>query len=56
MNKKIVTIFAVVVFVVLALLFLRFVIGGAEDEWICDNGNWVKHGHPDVPAPEEPCN
>ncbi|MDD3190767.1 MAG: DUF2178 domain-containing protein [Candidatus Pacebacteria bacterium] len=26
-----------------------------EDDWICDNGQWVQHGHPDFPAPDIKC-
>jgi len=44
---------------VLALVFLifilRFIAGGPEDNWICDNGVWVKHGQPSQPMPEKPC-
>jgi hypothetical protein len=40
-----------VVIIVLALIavliFIRFIIGGAEDNWIKDErGVWVKHGNP----------
>jgi len=34
---------------------LRFLIGGPEDTWICENGKWVKHGNPSSPMPAEPC-
>ncbi len=47
---------AVVVFMLLLLFFLRFVVGGPEDSWICDqNGQWVKHGHPAYPKPQVRC-
>jgi len=36
-------------------LFIRFVIGGNEDSWICVNGQWVEHGHPSTPMPEAQC-
>ena len=26
-----------------------------EDTWICQNGEWVKHGNPSAPMPTEPC-
>ncbi|MBU0572790.1 hypothetical protein KKE18_03865 [Patescibacteria group bacterium] len=42
--------------VITVLLFVRFVIGGSEDDWICVEGQWVKHGSPSVPKPEEKCN
>lgn len=54
MNKifKIV-ISLLIIFVIIA--GVRFLIGGAEDDWICDNGEWVKHGSPSAPMPSEPC-
>ena len=54
--KKITTILVIIVLIILALFFLRFIIGGSEDDWICDNGEWVKHGVPSAPMPTEPCN
>ena len=39
-----------------AWLFIRFVIGGSEDDWICVGGEWVKHGVPSAPMPEKECN
>lgn len=48
-----------VLFLILALLvvwlFARFVIGGPEDDWICVEGQWVKHGSPSTPIPEGEC-
>ena len=26
-----------------------------EDNWLCRNGEWVKHGNPSAPMPTEPC-
>ena len=26
-----------------------------EDDWICDNGMWIKHGAPSLEKPPEPC-
>jgi len=37
----------------LIVTILRF--ATAEDTWLCDHGLWVKHGHPDNPAPLEEC-
>lgn len=37
-------------------VFVRFVLGGPEDTWICYNGEWVKHGNPTMPTPTEACN
>jgi hypothetical protein len=50
--KKLLLTLAVIAAVI---FFLRFVVGGSEDDWICDNGQWVKHGVPSAPMPEEPC-
>lgn len=45
-----------IVFVLVGIvLVLRFVFGGSEDTWICQNGAWVKHGHPSQPQPVIPC-
>jgi hypothetical protein len=34
-----------------ALLLLR----GNEDTWLCTDGQWVAHGHPAAPIPQEDC-
>lgn len=39
-----------------AFLFIRFVLGGPEDDWICQKGEWVKHGQPAAPKPTGNCN
>lgn len=45
--KKVYWIIAVVIVLIIAWLFIRFVIGGGEDSWIKDEkGIWVKHGMP----------
>lgn len=47
----------IVILAVLVMLFgvLRFVGGGPEDSWICQNGSWVKHGNPSSEIPVEDC-
>ncbi len=51
-SKKII----IVIIAVLALwFFIRFVVGGPEDTWICVDGRWIKHGVPSAPMPTEPC-
>ena len=55
MKKRILIIFIVLILLVGAWVGLRFVIGGPEDTWICDNGQWVKHGNPRAPMPREEC-
>lgn len=45
--KKINWIIFAFIFLIIALLFVRFVIGGDEDAWIKDSkGVYVKHGNP----------
>jgi hypothetical protein len=50
-------------FILLAIIFV-IVIGGAglgvrffsgEDNWICQNGQWIKHGNPNAPMPITGC-
>ena len=55
MKKTIVIIFAIIIGVIAIWGYLRFVVGGDEDTWICENGQWVKHGVPSSPMPTEPC-
>lgn len=52
MNKKIIIIVAVIVFIILSVFaYIRF----NEDTWFCQNGQWVKHGHPSSPIPTNGC-
>lgn len=37
------------------VLAVRFLIGGNEDTWICVNEQWVRHGHPKNPPPQNRC-
>lgn len=46
-------VFIFIIFFVLAIATLRLFSG--EDNWICKNGQWIKHGQPDFPAPTIPC-
>jgi uncharacterized membrane protein len=41
-------------FSVILLIGVLRVISG-EDDWMCQNGQWVKHGQPSAPKPEKPC-
>jgi uncharacterized membrane protein len=53
-DKK--TLYAVLVligFLIFAIATLRVFSG--EDNWMCQNGQWVQHGHPDFPAPQIEC-
>jgi len=54
--KKIILYIFVSLFLLFGILgFLRMVVGGGEDTWICVEGKWVKHGVPSAPKPETPC-
>ena len=53
-DKKLLYIFfMLLVFAGLAVVSARLLSG--EDDWICQNGAWVKHGQPSFPAPTVPC-
>ena len=44
----------VVILIVLAVIFgIRIL--SPEDTWICKNGSWQTHGHPQSPSPTTPC-
>ena len=55
MKKPIYIIIAVVIVIIAGAAFLRFVVGGSEDSWICLEGEWVKHGAPSAPKPTTGC-
>jgi len=50
-NKKII----LTIIIVLAILFVLLLIRGSEDTWICVDGEWIKHGVPSAPMPEQEC-
>ncbi|MFH1971096.1 MAG: hypothetical protein ABIJ05_01800 [Patescibacteria group bacterium] len=37
------------------VFILRFVVGGDEDTWLCENNEWVKNGQPAYDHPLEGC-
>jgi len=43
-----------VIFVVIIVISVIRTISG-EDDWVCVNGSWVKHGNPTMPMPQEEC-
>ncbi|MFA6099084.1 MAG: hypothetical protein WCV50_06140 [Patescibacteria group bacterium] len=55
MKKSTYIIIAVVFVLLVAAGFLRFVVGGDEDTWLCDNGQWAKHGDPSASKPTSGC-
>lgn len=53
MNKTILVILVVMIVAAAAIFGVRFF--SEEDSWICENGEWVKHGNPSAAKPTEPC-
>lgn len=46
------------VFFSLALLTIIIIIVrliSGEDDWICQDGRWIKHGKPNAPIPQKEC-
>jgi hypothetical protein len=43
------------ILIAIMILFALAVFRGSEDDWICDNGEWVKHGAPSALMPEGEC-
>jgi uncharacterized membrane protein len=52
-KKKVYLFFAIFVLLLFTFLGIRFFSG--EDDWICQHGQWVKHGQPNFPAPTIEC-
>lgn len=55
MKKTVLLVLVVILIAGSVWAYLRFVIGGDEDIWICENGQWVKHGNPSAAQPMTPC-
>ena len=53
--KKLFLIFLILLIFAGGLLAIRFYFGGEEDEWRCENGQWVMHGRPALPMPNDGC-
>lgn len=52
---KILYVFLIIfVILIIAIIGIRF-FSGDEDTWLCQDGQWVKHGVPRAPMPTEPC-
>lgn len=52
-NKTIAVLVIIVVVVIFIIVTAKFL--SKEDSWICSNGKWIKHGNPNVPAPNDFC-
>lgn len=46
---------AIVIAVILLVVVFAAKLLSNEDDWICQNGEWVKHGHPNAAQPTSPC-
>lgn len=46
-------VFVLILFALLAVFGLRLFSG--EDNWICRDGQWIRHGHPSFPSPAVQC-
>lgn len=55
MKNKIYILLTALLLVFAAVFVLRFVVGGDEDTWICEDGAWVKHGQPVSAPPSTGC-
>ena len=55
MRKKIIYTVVILAAVFVLALAVRFVFGGPEDDWICQDNIWVKHGNPSASQPIIPC-
>jgi len=53
MNKILITIIGLVFVLGMVILGLRFLTD--EDTWLCQNGQWIKHGNPSAPMPTTLC-
>ena len=55
-NKQKFKYLVLAMILLVAVLIIRFgVLGGDEDTWICDEGQWVRHGNPTASRPTTPC-
>jgi putative hemolysin len=54
-HRKKLFIWGILLIIVFSIFVLRFIIGGNEDNWICVNNQWVKHGNPTSPRPKTGC-
>lgn len=52
-EKVLYVAFVALIFILLSVSTTRVFSG--EDDWICESGKWVAHGHPSFPAPTVEC-
>jgi len=52
-KKLLYSLFMLLLFGAMFVVSVRALSG--EDTWVCENGEWTEHGHPDFPAPRAEC-
>ncbi|MDD2752887.1 MAG: hypothetical protein PHN59_07110 [Candidatus Omnitrophica bacterium] len=52
-KKGVIIIIALLVLVIVVIFSIRMF--SQEDDWICKNGVWTKHGQPSATKPDSPC-
>lgn len=53
MKNFILIIFSIIVFVVQIIFVAKF--STPENDWICKDGQWIKHGNPSAQMPIKSC-
>ncbi|MEA3398377.1 MAG: GerMN domain-containing protein [Patescibacteria group bacterium] len=53
--KRIILIFVSLIIFIAIIFGWRFLFGGSEDNWLCQDGEWIKHGSPSAPRPTSGC-
>jgi hypothetical protein len=51
--KKVYFVWAIIIIILATALILRLT--SKEDDWLCENGGWIRHGNPSAPMPTEVC-
>lgn len=55
MKNKTLIFGVVIIIIILAAIAVRFVAGGDEDTWLCEDGHWIMHGNPTSSMPTRAC-
>lgn len=53
MNSKMKWVLFLIILIAIVILCLR--IFSQEDDWVCQRGEWVKHGNPTEAIPNRQC-
>lgn len=55
-KKNITLLIFLAVLIGLFVIIFNIRLMSGEDNWVCRDGQWVKHGNPDSVMPDKPCN